>query len=412
MSKPIILIIDTDVDRGQHLKSLLIDDYDVILSRDSQEGLSLFQLTSHTIKLILLALDCTDCSGISILNEAQKYAAFTEIIAYTKNEDLDSAVDSIKAGAFHYFFGLIEKKSLLLLLNQALQKVDIFERIKQISEKNFIKNYNYEKGVTLVKELINKRRSLGKTISSKEVKSLLPLQGQEDYFKNEKEITHILDSLNAEPVLEKQNPVILIVEDDISVSRNIDIILKKQFHTVVAYSGEEALEKAFKLPEIDIILLDIMLPDIKGYDLMPKLQEIHNEAEIIIITAFKITNIAVQVLHSGACTYLNKPFSKTKLLETISRAIQFKYLKNILKELDKKPESPLPYMTRMEMFKEFYQNRQTQNKGIAVGELYVFFPEFKREAALDNEQIPMDLDAQEDVYFWLESRFKKDILQQ
>ena len=109
---------------------------------------------------------------------------------------------------------------------------------------------------------------------------------------------------------------VLIVEDEKSLSHEIEIFLTKQgFNCDVAFNGKSASEKIF-VNSYDFILLDIGLPDYSGFDLLKEAKAGNRDAAFIILTARSELDDKIMGLDLGADDYLAKPFS---LLELQSR---------------------------------------------------------------------------------------------
>ena len=108
------------------------------------------------------------------------------------------------------------------------------------------------------------------------------------------------------------------------------------YQTLAAYDGEEALRKvASEHP--DLILLDIMLPKIDGYEVCHRLRADEATAviPIIMITALKETSDRVRGLEAGADEFLSKPFDRTELLARVKSLLQIKYYRAMLVEREK-----------------------------------------------------------------------------
>lgn len=109
---------------------------------------------------------------------------------------------------------------------------------------------------------------------------------------------------------------VLIVEDEKSLSHELEIFLTKQgYNCDVAFNGRSASEKIF-VNSYDFILLDIGLPDYSGFDLLKEARAGNRDAAFIILTARSETDDKIMGLDLGADDYLAKPFS---LLELQSR---------------------------------------------------------------------------------------------
>ena len=106
---------------------------------------------------------------------------------------------------------------------------------------------------------------------------------------------------------------ILIVEDDAGISDFVKLELDHEgFETCVAATGREALEK-FELFEPDLILLDVMLPELSGLEVLRRIRKSSN-VPVIMVTARGETYDRVNGLDAGADDYLPKPFEIEELL--------------------------------------------------------------------------------------------------
>ena len=110
------------------------------------------------------------------------------------------------------------------------------------------------------------------------------------------------------------NKKILVVEDDNTIHKIIEDILKKEHYIVMsAYSGTEAIS-IIENDNIDLILLDLMLPGIKGENIVKK---VNKTIPIIVISAKTSSMDKAKVLLDGANDYITKPFEKIELLARI-----------------------------------------------------------------------------------------------
>ena len=122
---------------------------------------------------------------------------------------------------------------------------------------------------------------------------------------------------------------ILIVEDDIDIHNVIKKALeKKEYNVLNSYSGKEAL-LLIRNRNVDLILLDLMLPDIGGEEIIKKVKDI----PIIVISAKMSEEDRVENLLNGANDYIIKPFSLNELLARIKVQLRLNKEKNINKSL-------------------------------------------------------------------------------
>lgn len=119
---------------------------------------------------------------------------------------------------------------------------------------------------------------------------------------------------------------ILIVDDEINIRNTISDILKDEGYDIVtAESGEEA-EKKFFYEDVDVIILDVMLPGKSGIEV---LKSIHSEfpiIPIIIISGHGDIRMAVEAMKIGAFDFIEKPLSVERILTTVKNALKIKEL--------------------------------------------------------------------------------------
>ena len=118
---------------------------------------------------------------------------------------------------------------------------------------------------------------------------------------------------------------ILVVEDEKDLNNIITKHLKKNnFSVDSVFNGEEALEY-LDYGTYDLIILDIMLPKVNGYEVIKKLRENKNETAVLMLTARDSIEDKIKGLDLGADDYLIKPFDFGELLARIRALVRRKY---------------------------------------------------------------------------------------
>lgn len=114
---------------------------------------------------------------------------------------------------------------------------------------------------------------------------------------------------------------ILVVDDEKRMVRFIQLNLEQDgFQVITAYNGEQALEQVrTQLP--DLVLLDIMMPDIDGFQVLEKIREV-NTVPVIMLTAKGEEDDRVKGLELGADDYITKPFSPRELVSRIKAVLR------------------------------------------------------------------------------------------
>lgn len=121
--------------------------------------------------------------------------------------------------------------------------------------------------------------------------------------------------------MEKIAPTILIVDDEVNILESFKMFLKDDYNIFTATSGEEAL-KIVEKGNINLILLDIMLPDFDGIDLLRQIKDINKNIEVIMVTAIKTVKTAIQAMKLGAYDYITKPFNVDEVVSSIEKCLE------------------------------------------------------------------------------------------
>ncbi|WP_228275557.1 response regulator transcription factor [Gracilibacillus oryzae] len=122
---------------------------------------------------------------------------------------------------------------------------------------------------------------------------------------------------------------VLIVDDEIQMRTMLKLYLRNDFHIMEAVNGREAIDLVMK-EDIDIILLDIMMPVLDGIEACKQIKERKPNIPIILLTALNNTSDKVEGLSIGADDYIVKPFEPEELLARIR--VQLRHFSNTSKE--------------------------------------------------------------------------------
>ena len=115
---------------------------------------------------------------------------------------------------------------------------------------------------------------------------------------------------------------VLLIEDDSSTAKSIENVLKTEgFICDSTDLGEDGLEIG-KLYEYDLIILDLMLPDMDGFEVLKRLRASQIETPVLVLSGLGETEDKVKGLGFGADDYIVKPFSKIELLARIQAIVR------------------------------------------------------------------------------------------
>jgi two-component system sensor histidine kinase/response regulator len=165
-------------------------------------------------------------------------------------------------------------------------------------------------------------------------------------------------------------PTILVVDDE---SLNLEVlseILKDKFSVKVAISGLVAFKVLEKF-KIDLVLLDIKMPDMNGYEVAKKMADDENlkDIPIIFLTAYTNENSITQAFEIGGKDYISKPFNKSELFARIDNQLRISILEKELKTLNLKLEKRVKEEVSkvVTLQKENFQNQKKAAMGDLIG---------------------------------------------
>ncbi|WP_096270933.1 response regulator transcription factor [Paucisalibacillus globulus] len=131
-----------------------------------------------------------------------------------------------------------------------------------------------------------------------------------------------------------EQPIILIVEDEAKLSRVLQLELEyENYRTQIAENGKDAL-RLMQEREWDLVLLDIMIPELSGLEVLRRIRRTDEDTPIILLTARDAVHDKVSGLDIGANDYVTKPFQIEELLARIRvhlrKPIEKKVKKDVL----------------------------------------------------------------------------------
>jgi len=120
----------------------------------------------------------------------------------------------------------------------------------------------------------------------------------------------------------------ILVVDDEALARKLlkDFLEVKGYDVITASGGKEALEKIKEGP--DIVLLDIMMPDMHGMEVLDKIKEISPSTVVIMVTALAENALGVESIKRGAFDFVTKPID----LKHLEFLIEFKIIQNSVED--------------------------------------------------------------------------------
>ena len=115
---------------------------------------------------------------------------------------------------------------------------------------------------------------------------------------------------------------VMIVDDEEVLRDVLEVVLRREgFDVVLAASGEEALN-LLDGEEVDLVILDVMLPGISGIDTLRAIRIANPTLPVVVITAFSSIDGAIEAMKFGAFHYIPKPFKNEEVVLTVNKALE------------------------------------------------------------------------------------------
>jgi len=230
-----------------------------------------------------------------------------------------------------------------------------FEKVSKIFQENRQLNYQLEISLSRFKAEnieLQKEKQLNEEQISQFKLQISNFKSREEKWEAQDQLSNEFLQTNASCVqgfsektpvvnniLKQEPPKILVVDDD-NINRRVlvSMLSLKNYTTIEASSGTETLTLIENDSKPDMILLDVMMPDLTGLEVTRKLRETWQADELPILLVTAKTQIAdiVEGLESGANDYMTKPVFKDELLAKVKTHLYIKELKTEVKENEKK----------------------------------------------------------------------------
>jgi len=121
--------------------------------------------------------------------------------------------------------------------------------------------------------------------------------------------------------MSKLSRSILVVDDDAGITSLLTELLEDEGHRVHGVLTATDALSAVQQQSFDLMITDLVLPDLRGNELLQRVKSLHPELPVILITAFGSMELALQVLREGASDFIAKPFTPDQLLLAVHRVL-------------------------------------------------------------------------------------------
>jgi DNA-binding NtrC family response regulator len=164
-----------------------------------------------------------------------------------------------------------------------------------------------------------------------------------------------------------QKANILVVDDEKSMRDSMHMLLQDSYNIYLAKSGKEAIQ-VIKNNFIDLVLLDIRLPEIDGIEVLKIIKGIDDSIEVIMVTAVIMVKHAVEAIRIGAYDYITKPFDIESLQEQVEKVLEKRLLQRentILRRMIEKDCQFEKIVGKSKEIREIFKNSGTGKELVA-----------------------------------------------
>jgi len=367
MGNPLVLIVSNKENRVSQFSSWL-SLYDVSYASTAEEAITIYSNNYLKIRVVLLDMDLPDGSGIDVLKKMKRISNLSEVIIVSDQYDIRRAVECIKKGAFDYLIYPFSQNK----FNQAIaEAIDNIDYLSYGSLDHYESQSIEGDGISFMNHLVNTKELYKRSITRDNMYDLLA-ENTSSLSTMEDQVSKTIDDHYASFNL----PKVLIVEDEDLYRNLIKAFLHELFDVVIASNGREAREILESEPNIDVVILDLFLPDVSGVDLIPCIQQKQPDSEIVIVTAYEQLSEATKLIRLGADNFLNKPILKNQLIDVIFSSMKRKYHEKIMPSVKKRLiEYTLSDEDKYTLLQGLIQTRKTEEKPVLMKDLYQYFPE-------------------------------------
>lgn len=275
-SRYTVLIVDDELRNIKLMTAILsVEPYEILQARNGEQALAI--LDENKIDLILLDVMMPGINGFEVTQIVKNNPATKHIpiILVTALDGRDNKQKAMEVGADEF-------------LTKPVNKIEVITRTKSILQ------------LKQCQEQLNARINIGEMLAIPQNINSLEIQE-----KSKKETNY---------------QTVLLIEDDNQQAKLIkSLVANESYHLMVASSGEEAI-KIGQQTKVDLILLDLMLPGMSGYDVCDyyKSKEASRNIQIVAITSLSDLESKIKCIDKGVDDYLVKPVNSKEIKSRIN----------------------------------------------------------------------------------------------
>ncbi len=348
-----ILVVDDEVTAGRSMEKILAKKgFTVDVAHSADDGLN--KIEKELFELVLLDIMMPQVNGIELLGIIKERWPNLKVVMVTGYPSIETAVEATRLGAFDYISKPFTPRELREKVGQALEepvsgKVIPIRPVEGEVPSSFCtlgeqeceiyakkaRSCKTKDGICpKIKKVQLKARTrprlLAKEIGKSAIDVDLPFDYDEVARYTSPTYVNALDGSEIPMVSWEEPheevpatlPEILVIDDEVVVGNSIRKILKPRGYHVEHAETPHAAMKVLSERPVDMILLDIRIPGVKGLDLLKSIREEYPTIPVIMITGYATVETAVESIKLGATEYVPKPFTPDEIHQAVERSFK------------------------------------------------------------------------------------------
>jgi DNA-binding NtrC family response regulator len=366
------LIVTESDDTISYFNSISHSKFELLIASSIEEAEEFLVDDSVNIIVTFVENILENRPGIQILKQLREVSITGKFIMMLNSRNINIVTNYMKAGAYDCISKPFSADEIYYKLEHSSRETHFEKKfLETIVKRGNLKNQN-ALPFKILNEVITKRRAEGFILNLVDILTVIDQNPENDQINTLKN-----DSINAIDDEKEIKRNILVIEDEPDWQENLSVLLETKYNVFVALDAATGLS-LLQANDIDVVLLDIRLPDANGMDLLKDIKRDNKETEVIMVTAFDDMSFAIQCIQDGAFDYINKPYADEELLTRISKALENRYYPKIMERLNKEVQKEKVRATkRFTMLKELCEKRKDDTATITYDDIIIFFPEIE-----------------------------------
>lgn len=364
-SKNTILVVEDDDDYLSAIHTFLSQHYTVITATNCSEAGLLFEQHQHEIKAITLDIILPDGTAFTLYEQFRSISSFIPpiIVVSALNSTEDRIQTMTTFNAFTHINKPFNNHDLKQHIDSAIQNYMTKRHVYERNREDIITNALFKRRLKLMKDYAEFCTKQSLSINYHDKPSTVFSEDAQNKELSPAEIVSLFENDCGFPAPAQKSPTILIVEDEVGLNAfMVTFFREKGYHVESALTGKDAKNAMESLTTIDIVLLDVNLPDLSGIDLAPIIKQHPSSPDIIAVTAYKEVKEIESVIIAGVYKYITKPFDNNHLLSVVEETLERRHCLLVLPLLLKRLiDQPLSFRFRKALLSSHDEPLSTQD---------------------------------------------------